>query len=94
MGAVAVIVAVHIDLVVPVVEVPAVHVVHIAVVVIVDAVAGDLVLVDPESAGEILVGGVHTGVDQGDHHVPAAAVIDGPGVFRIDVDPGLGVRGR
>ena len=80
-GAVAVITAVDIDLVIVVVEIPAVHVVHIAVAVV-DAIAGDLVLVDPDSVGQVLAGIVHTGVNQGDQHIPAAAVIDRPCFLR------------
>ena len=46
--------------------IPAVIVVDVAVVVVVDAVGGDLVVVDPEVGGEVFVVGIDAVVDDGD----------------------------
>ena len=69
-------------------EVPAMHVVDVAVVVVVDAVARDLARVGPDVAGEVGVGQLHPGVDDGDHHarVPGGRV---PGGLGVDVDVAL-----
>ena len=54
-------------------HVGAVHVVHVAVAVVVHAVAGNLLRVGPDVGRQVGVRDVHAGVDHGDHDVPVAA---------------------
>ena len=68
-------------------EVVAVEVVHEAVVVIVDAVARDFAGVDPDVVGQVGMGVIHAGVDDGDDHI-AAAGVEIPGGGRINVRVG------
>ena len=91
-GAVAVLTA-RIDLIAAGVEIPAVDIVDIAVSVVVYPVAGDLVFVHPDAALQISVGVVDAGVHQGHHHIPASAVVQGPGILRADVHAGRGLHG-
>src|SRR5262249_9769888 len=69
-------------------EVVAVDVIHVAVVVVVDAVAGDLARVGPDVGGQVGVGVVHAGVEDGDDHTTGAGG-DVPRLGGVDV----GVRG-
>ena len=63
----AVVVLVH-RVVVVGVEIPAAHVVDEAVVVVVDAVAGDFAGVDGDVVGEVGVRPIHAGINHGDDH--------------------------
>ena len=82
-------------------EVPAMDVVHQAVAVIVDAVAGDLVRVGPDVGGEIGVVGVDTTVDHRNHdrgkcvgEIPGSGCVD---ALRAEEPPkrsGFGVVAR
>ena len=65
-------------------EVPAVDVVDVAVVIVVEVVVGDFVGVDPEVGGQVGVGEVHAGVDDGDDDGGAAGG-DAPGFGSVDV---------
>ena len=91
-GAVAVLAA-RMDLIAAGVEIPAVDIVDIAVSVVIHPVAGDLVFVHPDAALQISVGVVDTGVHQGHHHIPASAVVQGPGLLHADVHAGRGLHG-
>ena len=64
-------------------QIHAVDVVDVAVAVVVDAVAGDLLGVDPDVVLEILVGVVHAGVDDGHYHAAVAAGGDAAGAQEI-----------
>ena len=66
------------------VKVVAIHVVHIAVVVIVNAVSGDLAEVDPHVGGKVGMVILDTLVLDADHHV-AMAFFDVPGFGQVDV---------
>ena len=68
---------------VPADEVPAVHVIHVAVAVVVDVVPGDLTGVGPEPGGEIRVGDVQPRVDHRDDHPLAGGHV--PGGESVDV---------
>src|SRR5262249_47084256 len=71
-------VAVVVDEVIPV------HVVNKTVPFVVDAVAGDLARVGPDVRGQVRVVVIDPGVDDRDHHVPAAGA-DVPGLGGVDV---------
>ena len=64
-------------------QIHAVDVVDAAVAVVIDAVAGDLLGVDPDVVLEILVGVVHAGVDDGHHHAAVTAGGDAAGAQEI-----------
>src|SRR2546423_15378625 len=72
----------HVGLVVA--EVPAMHVINITVAIVVNAIAGDLARVGPDVGGEVFVGDVDAGIDDGNNHVIAAGG-DVPGARRTDV---------
>ncbi len=74
---------------VPVGEVPAVQVVDVAVAVIVDAVRGDLALVDPHHAIQIRVGPIDARVDDTDDDPLRPC---GRGPRRDDVDAGVALQ--
>src|SRR5690606_19874172 len=56
-------------------EVPAVDVVGVALAVVIAAVAGDLVLVDPEVGAQVVVRRVDPGVDDADHDGPPRLLV-------------------
>lgn len=82
--------AVDMKLIIAVAEVPAVHIVNVAVAVVIYIVVGDLAGVGPNGLPQLLVCIVNTRIDQRDDNVPAAAVIERPRLFHIDVDAGSG----
>ena len=65
-------------------EVPAVHVVHKAVVVVVNPVSGDFVRVRPDLAGQVGMINVHTRIHDPDYH-RARALLQVPGLRSVDV---------
>ena len=54
-----------VERIVSVIEIPAMHVVHIAVSVIVDAIVRDFVLIGPDGVFQVRMGNVDTGIDDG-----------------------------
>ena len=69
------------------VEIPAAHVVDEAVVVVINAVAGDFAGVDGDVLGEVGVGPIHAGIDHADDH-RGGAVSGIPGFEHIHVGIG------
>src|SRR5262249_1826177 len=67
-------------------EVVAVHVVDVAVVVVVDEVAGDLARVGPEVGHQVRMADIHARVEHGDKHRRITGR-DVPGGLGPDVDP-------
>ena len=77
-----------IDLVIVMVKIPAVHIVRVSVSVVIQAVSRDLILIDPDSSRQILMGNIHSGIDDGHHHVPLSLSVGGPGIGHPHIDPG------
>jgi hypothetical protein len=73
-------------------EVPSGDVVDVAVPVVVELVAGNLVDVAPEVGGEVLVRGVDARVDHGDHHARSSGGVPERGRLRGLQSPEVGIR--
>jgi len=69
----AVIIFVH-RIAILVVEIVAVNIIHITIAVVVNAVAGDFARVSPDVIGQVGVGIIHAGVNDGDNDFAAAGI--------------------
>ena len=85
MGSVAVLLAV-INLVIPIIKIPSVHVIHIPVAVVVNAVPRNFIRVHPHRAGQVLMARINPGIDDRHNRVMGAVPIFGPCLLDINID--------
>src|SRR5699024_8459483 len=75
--------------------VPSVDVVDITVSIVVDAVPGNLILIDPDGICQVRMGGIDSGVDDGHQGLPLGGrlIVKLPSLIDDDVYTGYGVSG-
>ena len=77
-----------VNLMIVVIEIPTICIVDIPVSVVVDAVPGNFILIDPDGIRQLGMRNFHTRIDQCDYNISLSFPIYFPGFFGTDVNTG------